>query len=122
MNSSPAAAPAAHSVLQHPGFVAVVRVHETYHRAPTGLTEDDQARLGTDAVARLSAAGYRVGCDEAFDTRRPAGHLPLGAGVAHLADLPRRATTTGEAAGVPTEVTAAHDGVLATGRRPPRRR
>ncbi|WP_258563025.1 hypothetical protein [Streptomyces phytophilus] len=105
---------AAHSILQRTGFVAVVRVHETYHRAPTGLTEDDEARLGTDAVARLRAAGYHVDCDEAFDTdARPAGYLPLGAGVAHLSDLLRKATTTAEAAHVLTEVTAAHDGVLA---------
>ena len=27
----------AHSVLQRAGFIAVVRVHETYHRAPAGL-------------------------------------------------------------------------------------
>ncbi|GAA2678133.1 hypothetical protein GCM10010400_46610 [Streptomyces aculeolatus] len=65
--------PAAHSVLQRTGFVAVVRLHETYHCAPTGLTEDDEDRLGTETVARLRAAGYRVDCDEAFDTgARPA--------------------------------------------------
>ncbi|AUH44813.1 hypothetical protein CXR04_09970 [Streptomyces sp. CMB-StM0423] len=70
--------------------------------------------MGTEAVARLRTAGYRVECDEAFDTdARPAGYLPLGAGVAHLADLLRKATTTAEAAHVLTEVTAPHDGVLA---------
>ncbi|MFD5108950.1 hypothetical protein [Streptomyces cinereoruber] len=31
--------PEAHSILQRAGFVAVVRLHETYHRAPTGLAE-----------------------------------------------------------------------------------
>ncbi|AKH83919.1 hypothetical protein AA958_18890 [Streptomyces sp. CNQ-509] len=105
---------AAHSILQRTGFVAVVRVHETYHRAPTGLAKDDEDRLGTEAVARLRTAGYHIDCDDAFDTdARPAGYLPLGAGVAHLADLLREATTTAEAADVLTEVTAAHDGVLA---------
>ena len=32
--------PEAHSILQRVGFVAVVRVHETYHRVPTGMVED----------------------------------------------------------------------------------
>ncbi|MFF1280666.1 hypothetical protein ACFVY4_07780 [Streptomyces sp. NPDC058299] len=53
----------AHSILQRAGFIAVVRLHETYHRAPAGLTEDDESRLATDAVARLRAAGYHVDCD-----------------------------------------------------------
>ncbi|MGW2698363.1 hypothetical protein [Streptomyces sp. NPDC001296] len=106
--------PEAHSVLQRTGFVAVIRVHETYHRAPTGLTEDDECRLATEAVARLRATGYHVDCDEDFDTdSRPARYLPLGASVAHLAERIREATTTQEAADVLTELTAAHDGILA---------
>ncbi|MFJ3656515.1 hypothetical protein ACIQJX_00375 [Streptomyces griseoviridis] len=69
----------AHSVLQRAGFIAVVRVHETYHRAPTGLTEDDESRLATDAVAHLRVAGYHVDCDEDINTgSRPANYLPLG--------------------------------------------
>ncbi|AEM85861.1 hypothetical protein [Streptomyces violaceusniger] len=104
----------AHSVLQRAGFSAVVRVHETYHRAPTGLTQDDETPLATDAVARLRAAGYHVDCDEEFDTdARPASHLPLGSSVAHLAERIRQATTTQEAADALTELTAAHDGILA---------
>ncbi|MEW1723841.1 hypothetical protein [Streptomyces sp. NPDC093109] len=58
----------AHSVLQRPGFVAVVRVHETYLRAPAGLTEHAADRLATDAVGRLRALGYHVGCDADFGT------------------------------------------------------
>ncbi|MEV4449524.1 hypothetical protein [Streptomyces mirabilis] len=101
----------AQSILQRAGFIAVVRVHETYHRAPTGLTEDDESRLATDAVGRLRAAGYHVDCDEDFDTdTRPASYLPLGASVAHLAERIRNATTTDEAA---CALTAAHDGILA---------
>ncbi|WP_033313705.1 hypothetical protein RFN58_04120 [Streptomyces iakyrus] len=104
----------AHSILQRAGFVAVVRVHETYHRAPTGLAEDDEYRLATDAVARLRAAGYHVDCDADFDTdSRPASYLPLGSSVAHVAERLREAATTGEAADALTELTAAHDGVLA---------
>ncbi|MER6274285.1 hypothetical protein [Streptomyces sp900105755] len=104
----------AHSILQRVGFIAVVRVHETYHRAPTGLASDDESRLGTDAVARLRAAGYHVDCDAVFDTdSRPASYLPLGASVAHLAERVREATTTDEAADALTELTAAHDGILA---------
>ncbi|MFE6548293.1 hypothetical protein ACFVHS_07815 [Streptomyces sp. NPDC057746] len=104
----------AHSILQRAGFIAVVRVHETYHRAPTGLTEDDESRLATDAVARLRDAGYHVDCGEDFDTdARPASYLPLGSSVAHLAERIRDATTTDEAADALTELTAAHDGILA---------
>lgn len=104
----------AHSILQRAGFVAVVRVHETYHRAPTGLAEDDESRLATDAVARLRAAGYHVDCDADFDTdSRPASYLPLGSSVAHVAERLRKAATTDEAADALTELTAAHDGVLA---------
>ncbi|MFF5757345.1 hypothetical protein [Streptomyces longwoodensis] len=104
----------AHSVLQRAGFIAVVRVHETYHRAPTGLTEDDESRLATDALARLRVAGYHVDCDEDFNTgSRPANYLPLGSSVAHIAERIREATNTEEAADALTEMTAAHDGILA---------
>lgn len=104
----------AHSVLQRSGFVPVVRVHETYHRTPTGLGKDNEARLATGAVARLRAAGYHVDCDEDFATdERPPRSLPLGARVAQLADRIRQATTTEDAAEVLTELTAAHDGILA---------
>ncbi|MET8126454.1 hypothetical protein [Streptomyces sp. NPDC005231] len=104
----------AHSVLQRTGFIAVVRVHETYHRAPTGLADRDEDRLATDAVARLRATGYHVDCDEDFDTdSRPASYLPLGSSVAHLAERIREATTTDETAEALTELTAAHDGILA---------
>ncbi|MFC5218917.1 hypothetical protein [Streptomyces coerulescens] len=104
----------AHSILQRAGFIAVVRLHETYHRVPTGLTQDDESRLATDAVARLRAIGYHVDCDTDFDTdARPASCLPLGSSVAHLAERIREATTTHEAADALTELTAAHDGILA---------
>ncbi|MET9507664.1 hypothetical protein ABZX62_04145 [Streptomyces flavidovirens] len=105
--------PEAHSILQRAGFVAVVRVHETYHRAPTGFAQDEEARLATEAVARLRSAGYHVDCDEGFETEaRPTRYLPLGTSVAHLAERIREATTTDEAADALTELTAAHDGIL----------
>ncbi|MEU9189239.1 hypothetical protein AB0D14_32785 [Streptomyces sp. NPDC048484] len=104
----------AHSVLQRAGFIDVVRLHEVYHRAPAGLTQDDEDRLATDAVTRLRAAGYHVDCDADFDTAaRPARYLPLGSSVTHLAERIREATTTEEAAEALTELTAAHDGILA---------
>lgn len=106
--------PEAHSILQRTGLVPVVRVHETYHRAPAGLTPDEESRLATAAVARLRTAGYHVDCDAGFDTdARPVSYLPLGSSVAHLAERIRTATTTDEAADALTELTAAHDGVLA---------
>ncbi|MEV5449463.1 hypothetical protein [Streptomyces sp. NPDC052535] len=104
----------AHSIIQRAGFIAVVRLHETYHRAPAGLTEDDESRLATDAVARLRAAGYHVDCDEPFNTdARPTRYPTLGTSVSHLAERLREATDTAEAADILTELTAPHDGILA---------
>jgi len=105
----------ARSILQHTGFVPVTRVHETYHRSLTGLAENEEIRLATEAVARLRAVGYPVDCDPLFDTdRRPARYQPLGASVAHLAERIRQATRTDEVAAVLTELTAPHDGILDT--------
>ncbi|MFF4822691.1 hypothetical protein ACWDAO_01725 [Streptomyces sp. NPDC001212] len=105
--------PEAHSILQRAGFIPVVRLHETYHRAPTDLTTDEETRLAIEAVARLRAVGYHVDYDENFQTdRRPPHYLPLGAQVAQLAECIRKATTTDEVAEVLTELTASHDGIL----------
>ncbi|MGQ4435332.1 MULTISPECIES: hypothetical protein [unclassified Streptomyces] len=104
----------AHSVLQRAKFIAVVRVHETYHRAPTGLAGTEEDRLAIDAVARLRAAGYHVDCDKDFDTAaQPVSYPPLSSSVAHLAERIREATTTDETADVLTELTAPYDGILA---------
>ncbi|KPC62662.1 hypothetical protein [Streptomyces chattanoogensis] len=106
--------PEAHSILQRTGFVPIVRPHETYHRLPTGLEEAEEKRLATRAVARLRAVRYHVDCDPDFDTQlREPHYLPLGASVAHLSERIRAATTTDEVADALTELTAAHDGVLA---------
>ncbi|MFK4547215.1 hypothetical protein RKD29_006811 [Streptomyces tendae] len=84
----------AHSILQRAGFVAVVRLHESYHRAPAGLTEDEESRLATDAVGRLRAVGYHVDCDERFDTEaRPASYPTLGASVSHSPNASARPPT-----------------------------
>ncbi|MFF2189664.1 hypothetical protein [Streptomyces sp. NPDC058155] len=105
--------PEAHSILQRTDWVPVVRVHEHYHRLPTGLDEAEEVRLATRAVSRLRTVGYHVDCDEEFDTElREQHHLPLGARILHLAEQIRTATTTGEVANFLTELTATHDGVL----------
>ncbi|MGW6393104.1 hypothetical protein ACWFR1_21925 [Streptomyces sp. NPDC055103] len=106
--------PEAHSLLQRTGFVHVIRQHERYHRAPTGLHQAAEDTLATKAVTALRSAGYAVECDEAFDTEeRTAHYLPLGAQVASLADVLREATTTEDATAILTELTAAHDGIFA---------
>lgn len=106
--------PEAHSILQRAGLVPVARLHESYHRAPTGLAEAEEGRLAADVVARLRSADYYVVCDTAFDTDyRPARYPTLGDSVTHLAERLRDAVTTDEAAEVVTELTAPHDGILA---------
>ncbi|MFJ4703688.1 hypothetical protein ACIP6I_02340 [Streptomyces anulatus] len=93
----------------------VVRAHDSYHRAPKGLSAKDEDRLATAAVARLRAQGYHVSCDEDFDTDdRPASYPPSSSEVAHLANRVLEATTTAETAAALTELTAPHDGVLTT--------
>lgn len=106
--------PEAHSILERTDWVPVVRVHEHYHRLPTGLNGAEETRLAIRTVARLRTVGYHVDCDGDFDTDlREPHHLPLGAQVAHLAERIRAATTTGEVAEVLTELTAPGDGILA---------
>ncbi|MCD9193419.1 hypothetical protein [Streptomyces albireticuli] len=105
--------PEAHSILERTGFVPVVRLHEHYHRLPTGLDAAEEARLAVRAVARLKAVGYHVSCDAAFDTEyREPHYLTLGAQVAAIADRMRHASTTEDAADALTELTATHDGIL----------
>ncbi|MEU5148809.1 hypothetical protein AB0G42_16665 [Streptomyces yangpuensis] len=105
--------PEAHSILQRTGFVPVVRLHETYHRVPTGLDQAEETRLATRVVSRLQAVGYDLGADPAFATERREPHyLTLGAQVAHLATRIREAETTEEASEALTELTATHDGIL----------
>jgi hypothetical protein len=102
------------SILERTEFVPVVRVHEHYHRLPTGLDAAEEARLATCAVACLRAVGYHVDWDQDFatDLREP-HYLPLGARVAHIATRIREADGSQDAAGALTELTAAHDGILA---------
>ncbi|WP_329309197.1 hypothetical protein [Streptomyces microflavus] len=106
--------PEAHSILQRTGFIHVLRQHEQYHRVPTNLDQAAEETLATAAVSALRSVGYWVACDAPFDTDRRTDHyLSLGAQVAALANNLRRSTTTQDAAAVLTELTAAHDGVLA---------
>lgn len=105
--------PEAHGILQRTGFVPVVRLHENYHRLPTGLDQAEEARLATRAVARLQAVGYDLATDSAFATERREPHyLTLGAQVANLASRIREAETTDEISEVLTELTATHGGIL----------
>ncbi|OII62135.1 hypothetical protein BJP40_03785 [Streptomyces sp. CC53] len=92
----------------------MIRQLGNYHRPPAGLDPAAADALATAAVSALRSAGYWVAFDESFDTDQHTAHrLPLGAQVAALADDLREATTTQDAAAILTELTAAHDGVLA---------
>ncbi|QPP05185.1 hypothetical protein G4Z16_00920 [Streptomyces bathyalis] len=104
----------AHSILQRSGFVPVVRLHEHYHRLPTGLEDDEAIRLTKQAVARLTAVGYDVDHDAAFVTGRRILHEPtLGDHVTGLARRIREADHTEQVTDALTELTAPGDGVLA---------
>lgn len=106
--------PQAHSILQRAGFVPVIRLHDSHHRLPLDLTEDEETQRASEAVARLCTAGYQVACDPEFVTSLTVPQHPvLGAQVADLAERIRAATTTEEAAKILTELTAPHDGILA---------
>lgn len=92
----------------------MVRRHETYHRLPTGLDQDEENRLATRAVARLQTVGYDLDTDPVFATERREPHyLTLGDQVRHLAVRIREAEGTEEVADTLTELTATHDGILA---------
>ncbi|WP_324611115.1 hypothetical protein [Streptomyces rimosus] len=105
--------PEAHSILQRSGFVPVVRLHDHYHRLPTGLEKNEEIRLASRAVARLSAVGYRVDHDPSFAATASIPHdLTLGAQINNLARRIREAEDSDEVADVLTELTAAHDGIL----------
>lgn len=105
--------PEAHSILQRSGFVPVVRVHENYHRLPTGLDDTEEERLATRAVTRLRSVGHPVSCDDAFDSNTTEAHYPtIGDSVAEIAEHIRAATTTDEVTEALTDLTAPHDGVL----------
>ncbi|WP_282695200.1 hypothetical protein [Streptomyces sp. CC208A] len=104
----------AHSILQRTGFIHVTSSFGNFHRTPAGLDQAAGDALATAAVSALLSAGYWVTCDEPFDTdQHTARQLPLGAQVAALADDLRKAATAQDAAAILTELTAAHDGVLA---------
>ncbi|MFJ7527979.1 hypothetical protein ACIQ1S_24000 [Streptomyces griseus] len=78
------------------------------------MSERDEERLATGAVARLRARGYQVGCDGDFDTDdRPSIYPTLGSAVKNLTDRINDATTTAEVAEALTGLTATHDGILA---------
>ncbi|MFG2979390.1 hypothetical protein ACGFYY_41195 [Streptomyces sp. NPDC048331] len=93
----------------------MVRRHETYHRLPTGLDQDEEIRLATRAVARLQTVGYDLDTDPVFATERHEPHyLTLGDQVRHLAVRIGEAESTEEVADALTELTASHDGILTT--------
>lgn len=75
----------------------------------------DQAAVAKLAVARLQAAGYRVQADPQFATSTTdPRYVTTGRSIANLAESIREAGSPAEVSDRLEEVTAAHDGILAS--------
>ncbi|MEH0525610.1 hypothetical protein QBA38_43070, partial [Streptomyces stelliscabiei] len=104
----------AHSVLQRAGFIAVVPrprdLPPRPHRPHRGRRVPSRHRRRRPPPGRRVSRRLRRGLRHWL----PSGQLPaLGSSVAHIAERIREANTTEEAADALTELTAAHDGILA---------
>ncbi|SFC59652.1 hypothetical protein [Streptomyces aidingensis] len=108
----------ASAVLQRAGgFIAVVRLNETWHRLPKGVTDPaEQADRASRSAAALTAIGYRVTLGASLGGDRPiiptANPVPLGDRVGELAYCISTASHTSEVAALLTEFTSPVDGIL----------
>ncbi|MFG2115534.1 hypothetical protein ACGFRB_23390 [Streptomyces sp. NPDC048718] len=104
----------AHGILERTLFLREVG-GATWHRlSPTVAAEDEQA-AAQRAVARLQAAGYQVLADEEFATPCTEDrYVTTGRSIENLAERIRQTPTAAEVSELLDEVTAAHDGILAS--------
>ncbi|MGW6986846.1 hypothetical protein [Streptomyces sp. NPDC054946] len=87
----------------------------TWHRMWPTVLPADQAAVAQLAVARLQAAGYRVEADAECATETTQDrYVTDGRSIANLAAAIREAASPAEVSDRLEEVTAAHDGILAS--------
>ncbi|MFD8631713.1 hypothetical protein [Streptomyces sp. NPDC059533] len=104
----------AHGILERTFFLREVH-GVTWHRLSPTVAPTDQAAVAQLAVARLRAAGYRVEADaECATPTTQDRYVTDGRSIANLAAAIREATSPAEVSDRLEEVTAAHDGILAS--------
>ncbi|MFB7257898.1 hypothetical protein [Streptomyces nojiriensis] len=104
----------AHGILERTFFL--LEVHGvTWHRLSPTVLPTGQAAVAQLAVARVRAAGYRVEADpECATPTTQDRYVTAGRSIANLAAAIREATSPAEVSDRLEEVTAAHDGILAS--------
>ncbi|MET9958147.1 hypothetical protein ABZ128_03515 [Streptomyces sp. NPDC006326] len=104
----------AHGILERTFFLREVH-GATWHRMSPTVLSADQAAVAQLAVARLQAAGYRVEADAECATETTQDrYVTDGRSIANLAAAIREAASPAEVSDRLEEVTAAHDGILAS--------
>ncbi|MFG2981388.1 hypothetical protein ACGFYQ_09020 [Streptomyces sp. NPDC048258] len=104
----------AHGILERTFFLREVH-GATWHRMSPTVLPADQAAVAQLAVARLQAAGYRVEADAECATESTQDrYVTDGRSIANLAAAIRDAASPAEVSDRLEEVTAAHDGILAS--------
>ncbi|BAU88006.1 hypothetical protein SLA_7140 [Streptomyces laurentii] len=104
----------AHGILERTLFLREVR-GATWHRLSPMVAAEDEQAVAQRAVARLQAAGYQVLADEEFATPCTEDrYVTTGRSIENLAERIRQTPTAGEVSELLDEVTATHDGILAS--------
>ncbi|MEU9939088.1 hypothetical protein [Streptomyces lavendulae] len=104
----------AHGILERTFFLREAH-GATWHRMSPTVEPADQAAVAQLAVARLQAAGYRVHTDtESATLTTQDRYVTTGRSITNLAHAIREASSPAEVSAQLEEVTAAHDGILAS--------
>ncbi|GAA3903965.1 hypothetical protein GCM10022244_12670 [Streptomyces gulbargensis] len=104
----------AHGILER-SFFLQERHGVTWHRLSPTVSPEDERTVARVAVARLQAAGYRVLADAEFAwDGTEARYVTTGREIENLADRIREATSVDELTYELAELTATHDGIVAS--------
>ncbi|MGW7303986.1 hypothetical protein ACWGI1_00220 [Streptomyces sp. NPDC054835] len=104
----------AHGILERTFFLRETR-GITWHRLSPTVPPEDERTVARVAVARLQAAGYRVLADEEFAwDGTEARYVTTGRAIENLAGRIREAASVDELDYELGELTATHDGILAS--------
>ncbi|MET9373994.1 hypothetical protein ABZX98_07570 [Streptomyces sp. NPDC002992] len=104
----------AHGILER-SFFLQERHGVTWHRLSPTVSPEDERTVARVAVARLQAAGYRVLADAEFAwDGTEARYVTTGRAIENLAGRIRESTSVDELTYELAELTATHDGVVAS--------